>query len=340
MNTATTTHAMTLALNAAWDYQLLTFPNPAVGAACISENGSIVSVGAHKIAGGPHAEVYALRDAYTLLSGDVSIADSDDSHYIHDYLRTHHNGLFHTVSMAVTLEPCSHSGKTPSCALLIRDLRIKSLFISCKDPNPAAAGGAEIVSVSGAECVFGIMETEGKKLLEPFLKWQSSPFVFFKWAQRLDGTIDNGTISSATSRTHMHALRDKCDLIVIGGNTVRQDKPTLDARLVNGNAPDVLIYSRDEDFDRTIPLFNIPNRQVFIASDFEQIHNYRLVMIEGGAGMLEASSNICDWYLGYIAPKIGGGTQTLGTVTEDFEVLHAKITDNIILWMKKQQELL
>lgn len=336
MNTASATHAMTLALEAAWGFQLLTFPNPAVGAACISADGAILSIGAHKIAGGPHAEVYALRDAYTLLSGDKTIADSDNSHQIHDYLRSNHNGLFHTVSMSVTLEPCSHSGKTPSCALLIRDLGIKSLFISCKDPNPAAAGGAEILSNSGTECIFGVLEEEGEKLLEPFLKWQNSPFVFFKWAQRLDGTIDNGTISSKSSREHMHSLRDRCDLIVIGGNTVRSDRPTLDARLVNGKAPDVLIYSHSDEFDRTIPLFNVPTRKVFIASNFDQISQYRLVMIEGGTGMFEASRNVSNWYLSYIAPRIGGGSQSLGLVQEDFEVLHAKISDNIILWMKKK----
>jgi diaminohydroxyphosphoribosylaminopyrimidine deaminase / 5-amino-6-(5-phosphoribosylamino)uracil reductase len=336
MKPSTATHAMTLALNAAWDYQLLTFPNPAVGAVCISVDGTILSVGAHKIAGGPHAEVYALRDAYTILSGDDTIALSDDSHAIHDYLRTHHNGIFKTISMVVTLEPCSHSGKTPSCALLIRELGVKELFIACKDPNPDAAGGGEILSASGVQCTFDIMESEGQKLLEPFLKWQNNPFVFFKWAQRLDGTIDNGTISSESSRQHVHALRDKCDLIVIGGNTVRHDRPTLDARLVNGKAPDVLIYSHHSDFDTTIPLFGVPNRHVYIASDFERIKEYRLVMIEGGAGMFEASRDVCDWYLSYIAPKIGGGSQSLRSVQEDFEVMNAKITDNIILWMKKK----
>lgn len=336
MKPTTATHAMTLALEAAWGFQLLTFPNPAVGAACISKEGLILSVGAHKRSGGPHAEVYALRDAYTLLSGDTTIADSNDSHQIHDYLRTYHNGLFHTVSMAVTLEPCSHSGKTPSCALLIRDLGIKSLFISCKDPNPTAAGGAEILRDAGIECIFGVLEEEGQTLLEPFLKWQNNPFVFFKWAQRLDGTIDNGTISSRNSREHMHSLRDRCDLIVIGGNTVRSDRPTLDARLVEGKAPDVLIYSHSDGFDRTIPLFNVPERKVFVASNFDQINQYRLVMIEGGAGMFEASRDVCNWYLSYIAPRIGGGRETLGTMQEDFEVLSAKITDNIILWMKKK----
>jgi diaminohydroxyphosphoribosylaminopyrimidine deaminase / 5-amino-6-(5-phosphoribosylamino)uracil reductase len=332
----TARRAMTQALNAAWEYQLLTFPNPAVGAACIAHHGEILSIGAHKIAGGPHAEVYALRDAYTILSGDKTIAECDDSHRIHDYLRTHHNALFTTVSMAVTLEPCAHSGKTPSCALLIRDLGIKELFIACKDPNPLAANGGQILEDAGVKCTFGVMESEGGALLEPFIRWQNNPFVFFKWAQRLDGTIDNGVISSPASRTHVHAIRDKCDLILIGGNTVRTDRPTLDARLVGGKAPDVLIYSHHDDFDRTIPLFTIPNRHVFIASDFERIKEYRLVMIEGGAGMFEATREICDWYLSYIAPKIGGGSQSLGAVQEDFEVLSAKIADNIILWMKKR----
>ncbi|ADR33130.1 riboflavin biosynthesis protein RibD [Sulfuricurvum kujiense DSM 16994] len=336
MNTTAAIHAMTLALNAAWEYQLLTFPNPAVGAVCLSDNGTVVSVGTHKRAGGPHAEVYALRDAYTLLSGDTTIAGCDDSHRIHDYLRTRHNGIFHTVSMAVTLEPCSHSGKTPSCALLIRDLGIKRVYISVKDPNPAAAGGASLLSDAGAECVFGIMEEEGEKLLEPFIRWQKSPFVFFKWAQRLDGTIDNGTISSQSSREHMHALRDRCDLIVIGGNTVRHDRPTLDARLVDGKAPDVLIYSQMGEFDQSIPLFSVPDRKVYVESSLERLKEYSLVMIEGGTSMFQASQNTCDWYLCYLAPKLGGGLQNMGPIQEDFEVLHAKITDNILLWMKKK----
>ncbi|MDP1783831.1 MAG: bifunctional diaminohydroxyphosphoribosylaminopyrimidine deaminase/5-amino-6-(5-phosphoribosylamino)uracil reductase RibD [Sulfuricurvum sp.] len=327
---------MKLALNAAWDYQLLTFPNPSVGAVCIGPHGEILSVSAHKRAGGPHAEVYALRDAYISLSGDTALSNCDDSFVIHDYLKAHHNGLFETVRMAVTLEPCAHSGKTPSCALLIRDLGIKSLFISCKDPNAEAAGGGDILTQAGIACTFGVMEEEGAKLLEPFIRWQKKPFVFFKWAQRLDGTIDGGIVSSTTSREHVHALRDACDLIVIGGNTVRLDRPTLDARMVNGKAPDVLIYSHADDFDRTIPLFNIPKRNVFIESTLKRMDEYSLVMIEGGAAMMEATRDVCDWYLSYIAPKIGGGLHSIGQTTEDFEVMSAKIHEDIILWMKKK----
>ncbi len=334
----TPTAAMKLALDAAWEYQLLTYPNPAVGAACIDGNGRIISVGAHQKAGGPHAEVYALRDAYTFLSNDASIAECNDSVQIHDYLRIHHNGLFHTISMAVTLEPCSHSGKTPSCALLIRDLGIKRVYISCKDPNPKGAGGGEILASSGIECIFGILEGEGNALLEPFVKWLNQSFVFFKWAQRLDGTIDNGMISSLESRRHVHALRDRCDLLVIGGNTVRNDRPVLDARLTDGKAPDVLIYSTRDDFDRSIPLFGIEGRKVFIEPTLDKIREYSCVMIEGGAGMFEASKELCDWYLGYIALKIGGGEMNIAGTTEEFELLHATIYEDILLWMKNKRK--
>jgi len=333
-----TSHAaMNLAINAAWEYQLLTFPNPAVGAVCIGSHDEILSIGAHKCAGGPHAEIYALRDAYIILSGDATIALSDDSAYIHNYLRENHNNLFHDISMAVTLEPCAHSGKTPSCALLIRDLGIKKLFIACRDSNPIAANGVSILEDTGVTCTFGIMEDEGAKLLEPFLQWQNNPFVFFKWAQRLDGTVNNGIISSQTSREHVHALRNCCDLIVIGGNTVRHDRPTLDARLAGGKAPDVLIYSHNKDFDASIPLFTIPNRRVFIESSLDKINEYSLVMVEGGANMLEATEDVCDWYSCYIAPIIGGGSVSMGAITESFEVLHAKISDNILLWMRKNR---
>lgn len=324
------------ALDAAWQFQLLTFPNPAVGAVCIGASGEILSIAAHKYAGGPHAEVYALRDAYEMLSGDKSIQNSENSHEIHDYLLKNHNGLLSTISMAVTLEPCAHSGKTPSCANLIASLGLQKLFISCSDTNPIASNGRYVLEQVGVECVFGVLEKKGQQLLEPFLKWQNKSFAFFKWAQRLDGTIDNGIISSEVSRRHVHALRNVSDLIVIGGNTVRTDRPILDARLVDGRSPDVLIYSNSEDFDRTIPLFSVPNRRVFIENSLERLDEYSLVMIEGGASMMSAVQEVCDWYGCYIAPKIGNGSVSIGSAQEDFEVMHAKIDDNILLWMRKK----
>lgn len=336
MNTASNLSPMDLALDAAWDYQLLTFPNPAVGAVCIGEHGEILSIGAHKKAGGPHAEVYALRDAYIHLSGDTALQDCDDSTLIHTYLRDNHKDCFKSVSMAVTLEPCAHHGKTPSCARLICDLGIKKISIASKDPNPMAAGGSFLLKEAGVECIVGVLEAQGDTLLAPFVAWQVRPFVFFKWAQRLDGSVDGGVISSNASREHVHQLRDKCDLIVIGGNTVRTDRPTLDARMVNGRAPDVLIYSRETNFDTSIPLFDVAHRRVFIESTLERVRGYSLVMIEGGAAMMEATREVCDWYVCYIAPKVGGGLNSIGHKQEDFEVMNAKIHEDIILWMKRK----
>lgn len=324
------------ALDAAWQFQLLTFPNPAVGAVCIGLSGEILSVGVHRYAGGPHAEVYALRDAYTVLSNDTTITSVEDSHTLHDYLLKNHNGLFNTISMAVTLEPCAHSGKTPSCANLIATLGIQKLFIACADANPIASNGRMQLEQAGIECHFGVLEEKGKQLLEPFVRWQNKPFVFFKWAQRLDGTIDNGIISSEVARCHVHALRDKCDLLIIGGNTVRRDRPILDSRMVKGRAPDVLIYSNSGDFDRTIPLFGIPNRSVFVENSLERINDYSLVMIEGGASMMNAVREVCDWYVCYIAPTIGNGSVSMGASQEDFEVMHVRIEDTILLWMRKK----
>ena len=336
MDTASNLSPMDLALNAAWDYQLLTFPNPAVGAVCIGKHGEILSIGAHRKSGGPHAEVYALRDAYIRLSGDTTLVDCDDSSLMHAYLREHHNNCFVSISMAVTLEPCAHHGKTPSCATLIRDLGIKKITLSCIDQNPLASGGLELLRASGLECIMDDNTSKGVNLLAPFSTWQTKPFVFFKWAQRLDGSIDGGVISSNASREHVHQLRDKCDLIVIGGNTVRSDRPTLDARMVNGKAPDVLIYSNQSHFDLSIPLFNVPNRRVYIESSLDRINDYKLVMIEGGAAMMQATGAICDWYVCYIAPKLGGGLATIGLKQEDFEVMSAKIQEDIILWMKRK----
>ena len=336
MSTSSNLSPMDLALRAAWDYQLLTFPNPAVGAVCIGNHGEILSVGAHRKAGGPHAEVYALRDAYTCLSGDTTLFDCDDSAKIHTYLRDNHNDCFKSISMAVTLEPCSHQGKTPSCAALIRDLGIKKITIASKDLNPSASGGWDILEEAGVTCQMGNCDTEGANLLEPFIKWQTKPFIFFKWAQRLDGSVNGGIISSNTSRQHVHSLRDKCDLIVIGGNTVRMDRPTLDARMVDGKAPDILIYSSKSDFDLSIPLFSIPDRNVFIESSLERISKYSLVMIEGGGMMMEATREICDWYLCYIAPTLGGGFTSIGYKQENFELMSAKIQEDIILWMKRK----
>jgi diaminohydroxyphosphoribosylaminopyrimidine deaminase / 5-amino-6-(5-phosphoribosylamino)uracil reductase len=326
---------MQVAIDSAWEFQGLTFPNPAVGCSVVDAYGKIVSVGVHEKAGEPHAEVNALQMAYALLKDDSSILLLSDSAAIHDYLINNHNNIFTDCTLYVTLEPCAHHGKTPSCALLIKTLGIKKVVVGHKDPNAEAAGGISILDESGCEVEMAEeCELRANDLLKPFITWQQKPYVTFKWAQRLDGTIDGGTISSQLSRINVHAMRDVSDLIVIGGETVRADRPTLDARLVDGNVCDVLIYSRQTEFDKTIPLFDVEGRNVYIESSLDRIQNYKNILIEGGPAMFEATKNIVDSYLCFVAPK-SGGTIRFTNTKDDFRILHSQTSGgDVMMWME------
>jgi diaminohydroxyphosphoribosylaminopyrimidine deaminase / 5-amino-6-(5-phosphoribosylamino)uracil reductase len=327
---------MGLALDEAWKYQGLTYPNPAVGACIVGADDALLAVGAHQRAGEAHAEVLALRDAYVKLTHDTTILSLHSSHEIHEYLRANHNNCFYNCSIYTTLEPCSHVGKTPSCAILIKTLGLRRVIIGSKDTNKIASCGATMLRDANIEVLEGVMQEECAELLYPFVKHLEDRFVFFKWAQRLSGSVDAGIISSKSSREHLHALRDRCDLLVIGGNTVRTDRPTLDARLVDGKAPDVLIYSREKEFDRSIPLFGVEGREVFIEDDLERLQKYKHIMIEGGAQMFALTQEITDRYLCYVAPSLGGDKGMDG-LDAQFEILNIqKESQDIMMWMKRK----
>ena len=248
-----------------------------------------------------------------------------------------HNHIFENCSIYVTLEPCSHEGKTPSCASLISSLGLKKVYIAHSDESKEASGGVEILKSKGIEVQKDTEQERAKNLLYPFVSWQKRAFVTFKWAQRLDGTIDGGTISSKKSREYVHGMRNVNDLLIIGGNSVRVDRPTLDARLVDGKAPDILIYSRSDDFDREIALFKVKGRKVFIQNSFELIKEYKNILIEGGEGMYEASRKIVDYYLVFISAQSGGGTMSLLNKKDRFKTLHVRELDgDIMMWMKRQ----
>ena len=294
---------MQKALDAAWAYQVLTFPNPAVGAVVSNEQGDILGVGAHKKAGTPHAEVLALKAAYENLTNDSRISCIEDATALHDFLKEHHNHLFHNLTLHVTLEPCHHFGKTPPCSALIEALGIKRVVIGSFDESAKAKGGGAFLKEKGVEVIFGCLKEACDLLLTPFTcKESKHPFVFFKLAVSSNGVATGGIITSEDSRRMVHRLRDRCDLLVIGGNTVRTDRPILDARLCDGKAPDILILSKQNNFDRTIPLFNVPNRLVSIAQNIENINNYSMVMIEGGQRFLDALSEKVEWYLIFESP--------------------------------------
>lgn len=194
-----------------------TSPNPLVGCVIVKD-GKIIAEGWHRQAGTPHAEVHALNMAGELARG---------------------------ATLYVTLEPCSHFGRTPPCANKIVDAGISRVVAAMSDPNPKVAGrGFEILKSAGIQVDVGILETEAHELNEVFIKWITSklPFVTMKFACSLDGKIATSSgesqwISGIESRRFTHHLRDINDAILIGVGTVLADNPSLTTRLVEGKNP-------------------------------------------------------------------------------------------------------
>jgi len=192
-------------------------PNPMVGAVVVKDD-KIIGTGYHKEYGGPHAEVFALDEAGDKAQG---------------------------ATLYVTLEPCSHYGKTPPCAKKIVEMGIKKCVVSCLDPNPLVAGtGVKYLEDNGIEVITGIMEKDGIEINKIFFKYitKKIPYLFLKCAITLDGKIatSNGSskwITNEISRERVQAIRNKYSGIMIGINTLLADNPSLTARIENGRDP-------------------------------------------------------------------------------------------------------
>lgn len=194
-----------------------TDPNPLVGAVIVNDN-RILGVGAHMKAGEPHAEIHALR-----MAGD------------------HAKGA----TIYVTLEPCSHHGRTGPCAVALVEAGVKKVVIATLDPNPVVAGnGVKILKDAGIEVVIGVCEEESRQMNEVFNKFivEKKPFVTLKAATTLDGktathTASSKWITSPDARRDVHQLRSENMAILVGVNTVIEDNPELTARIPNGRNP-------------------------------------------------------------------------------------------------------
>ncbi|WP_086296518.1 bifunctional diaminohydroxyphosphoribosylaminopyrimidine deaminase/5-amino-6-(5-phosphoribosylamino)uracil reductase RibD [Campylobacter devanensis] len=327
---------LSLAINKAWDYQLLTYPNPAVGAVILDENGKILSICAHQKAGEAHAELNATKEA--LESKDSSLksifAAAKNPNELYNLIIQNHRNLLKNSTYYVTLEPCAHQGKTPPCASLILAMGARRVVIGSRDYGEHAKGGAEFLAQNGVEVKLDVCKTRCDELLEPFLRWQSGNFIFFKIALSQNGVATGGVISNLASRTHTHRLRALAELMVVGGATVCTDRPTLDARLISGRAPDILIYSSKTEFDLQIPLFNIPNREVIISNSLDLAFKKRFVMIEGGENFLRNLDSRVDWILIYRSNEF----KSANNINLDMKVkiLHRSIFgDGELLWCKR-----
>jgi diaminohydroxyphosphoribosylaminopyrimidine deaminase / 5-amino-6-(5-phosphoribosylamino)uracil reductase len=205
---------MKLALSMARAATGQTSPNPSVGAVVV-KNGEILGMGAHLKAGTPHAEVHAIRTAGENARG---------------------------ADLYVTLEPCSHYGKTPPCTELIISSGIKRVVVATLDPNPLVAGtGVKQLRQAGIEVEVGIGKEEANQINEPFFHYiqTGKPYITLKAAVTLDGktatkTGDSKWITSTEARSDVHQLRHEHDAILVGIQTVLKDNPLLTTRLPRG----------------------------------------------------------------------------------------------------------
>ncbi len=185
-------------------------PNPMVGCVLVN-NDSIVGEGFHERFGEAHAEVNAIKSAGENASGSTAY---------------------------VTLEPCSHTGKTGPCANALVDAGVSKCVIAHKDPNPQVNGqGIAKLEAAGITCEVGDGQLEAAGLLAPFKKLMlhKKPWIIAKWAMSLDGKIathtgDSKWISGEESRKWVHKLRGRVDGVLVGGGTLLADDPMLNAR--------------------------------------------------------------------------------------------------------------
>ncbi len=198
---------MSLALSLAKKGEGKVSPNPMVGAV-LTKNGTMIAQGYHRYFGGPHAEVEAIEKAKAKAKG---------------------------ATLYVSLEPCSHWGKTPPCTQKIIKAGVKKVIAATLDPNPVNSGkGIEELQKEGIETEVGILKEEAEKVNEAFFKFMKRriPFVIVKAAASLDGKIatykgESKWITSEKSRRLAHRLRDRVDAVLVGVNTIISDDPSL-----------------------------------------------------------------------------------------------------------------
>lgn len=260
---------MQLALQLARRGEGRTAPNPPVGAVIVQHE-TVVGEGFHPRAGEPHAEIFALQQA-----GNQSLG----------------------ADIYVTLEPCSHHGRTGPCAEALIRAGIRRVIVGVQDPNPQVAGrGLEMLRQAGIVVIADIEKTDCSRLIAPFSRHISSglPFTIYKTAMTLDGKTatvagDSQWISGEQSRLLVHQLRNRVEAIMVGIGTVLKDDPLLNTRLAGGQGRDPLRVIVDSQLRMPLDsalLHQASNADTLIATACDNVDRIAALQKQGAEVLL------------------------------------------------------
>lgn len=306
-------------------------PNPMVGAVLVDENGTILAEGWHEKYGEGHAEVNCFRHLETSKYRDLEMSKC---------------------TLFVSLEPCSHYGKTPPCAKLIIEKGVGRVVVGMLDPNPLVAGkGVQMLREAGIEVIVGVMEKECRELNKRFLCLHEKhrPYVILKWAQTADGFIDrrrvesqeskvenhlNGALAISTAETKklVHKMRAENMAIMVGTNTVLLDNPRLLNTHWQGRNPIRVTIDRHGRIPADARIFSDETETIvyrdrtdwpFITEDLAK-RNIHSILVEGGTTLLNhiLETGIWDEIHVEVAPEltIGDGVKAPNiTLPDTFE---------------------
>jgi diaminohydroxyphosphoribosylaminopyrimidine deaminase/5-amino-6-(5-phosphoribosylamino)uracil reductase len=280
-------------------------PNPRVGCVLLAPDGTTIAEGFHRKAGGPHAEVEALREAGDAARGATAV---------------------------VTLEPCNHTGRTGPCSEALIAAGVRRVVFAQPDTNPVAIGGAGRLREAGIEVVGGVMVEEARTINRTwtFAIAHRRPFVTWKFATTLDGrsAASDGTsrwVSSRAARLDTHRLRGLCDTMLVGTNTVEVDDPELTVRDEVGDPLPhqplrAVMGMRDIPLGRRVfndraETLHLRTREPAEALSTLFALDRQHVFLEGGPTLARAflEAGLVDEVVAYVAPMLlGAGRAAVG----------------------------
>ena len=291
----------------------IAYPNPTVGAVVVAGDGSVVGEGVTEAYGGRHGEVVALEAADVAASG---------------------------ATLYVTMEPCTHHGRTPPCVDAILAAGVARAVVGSLDPNPGAGGGLERLRAGGVEVELDD-RPEARRQNEAWRTWISCgrPFVTLKLAVSLDGHVvvpGRRWVTGDAARRQVHELRARVDAVAVGMGTVRADDPRLDVRGVSvARQPRRLAFGRGplpDDSELELRTGTLEEELAALAAEGAQS-----LLLEGGPtlGAAFVEADLVDRFVLHVAPVLAGdGPHVLGSLSAPVELRELtaeQVGDDVVL---------